>query len=225
MRSAFAPAIVAAALAAALGAAAVSPPGASSAPGTASDAAMSLDAKAERPAPPDRFVVETAEGRRLSGAPARIDIRHLDALQAPQIEVTVSAGDDEGQVWGFRAWAPSSFPGMPGFTAHIVRGPLGPGQAGVEHGRAAADTRSATGGTLQLALREGRLTGRAHANGASARFEGPYAVSCAVPASAPAAAASAATPTPEAPLPVLVVDERFESPLCKPYAQLAGVVR
>jgi hypothetical protein len=56
----------------------------------------------------------------------------------------------------------------------------------------------------------------------AARFDGPFIVTCAVPGTA--AAAEVAPPTPsagEAP-PALMVDDAFESALCRPHATLGG---
>ena len=54
----------------------------------------------------------------------------------------------------------------------------------------------------------------------SATFAGEFVVTCAVPGAS--IRASAPTPGGAGAHPTLVVDEKFESALCKPYAGLAG---
>src|SRR5262245_26962631 len=63
------------------------------------------EAKRERPAPPDQFVVTTGAGKRLAGPAARIDIRHVDSARPPDVEVVISASGSAGDVWSVHSVA------------------------------------------------------------------------------------------------------------------------
>jgi hypothetical protein len=54
----------------------------------------------------------------------------------------------------------------------------------------------------------------------AAKFEGPFVVTCAVPASSMAGAAP--MPSTGGGRASLVVDDKFETALCRPYATLGG---
>jgi len=175
----------------------------------------------ELPAPPNQFVVTNA-GTQLTGAAARIDIRHVDAAKAPDVEVTFSASGGSGRTWSALVAAPPDFLQTLGLTARVVDGPLGPGTASVQARRDDAEGAAAPAGLLSLRLYAGRLMGEAGRmdDELAATFEGPFVVTCAVPGAlmaGDAPASSAATTRPP-----LTVDEAFESALCRPYATLGG---
>jgi hypothetical protein len=174
--------------------------------------------KQERPAPPDRLMVTTKAGARFSGPAARIDIRHVNQSQPPDVEVAVSASGTGGRTWAMQATPRPDFLRTFTLSADVIDRPLQPGYAGVQAASPDGDTSLASSGLVQLRLEGGRIAGEVVSNDErfAATFEGPFVVTCAVPAGA-TAPQSSATETP-----VLVVDETFESPLCKPYAALAG---
>ncbi len=174
----------------------------------------------ELPAPPDPFVVTTAGGVRASGPAARVEIRYFDPEGAPEIEVAVAAADGSGRTWAARALAPLEFLQTRTLTAELVDGLLEPGTASVQVAVPGGDAAFAPSGTLELRLREGELVGEVTAAGEefSARLAGPFVVTCAAPAASLGTQAPA--PVSEDALPALVVDERFESALCKPHARL-----
>ena len=176
----------------------------------------------ERAAPPDQFVVTTNAGMRLTGPAARIDIRHVDPAKAPAVEVFFSASGSSGQTWSVQSVAFPDFLATLSLTARVVDGLLEPGKASVQARLATADATAATSGLLSLRLYAGRLVGETSrmSDEFAAKFDGPFVVTCAVPASSTAvgAPASIAYDTP----PTLIVDETFESALCQPYAAMGG---
>jgi len=176
----------------------------------------------ERVAPPDTFIVTTAGGTRLAGAAARVDIRYSDAGREPEVEIAFSASADGGGSWATQSVAPSDFLKTLSLSAVVVSGPVARGQASVQLNRQEGSPSFASGGVLQLRIQGGRMAGETSGTSAdfTARFEGPFVVTCAVPPASLATAAPASTSN-DARLP-LVVDEQFESALCQPYASLAG---
>jgi hypothetical protein len=107
-------------------------------------------------------------------------------------------------------------------TARVVNRLLEPGTASVQVRLTTADATAATSGLLSLRLYGGRLVGETSrmSDEFAAQFEGPFVLTCAVPASLTAvgAPASIAKDTPS----TLIVDETFESALCQPYAAVGG---
>jgi hypothetical protein len=175
----------------------------------------------ELAAPADQFVVMTRAGTQLTGPAARIDIRHVDAAKPPDVEIAFSASGASGRTWSALATAPTGFLETLALTARVVDGRVGPGTATVQVRLDEREGTAAPAGLLSLGLYAGRLTGEASRmdDELAARFEGPFVVTCAVPAGptgeAPASSAANAQPT-------LTVDEAFESALCRPYATLGG---
>jgi hypothetical protein len=176
----------------------------------------------ELAAPPNQFVVTMGSGSQLTGPAARIDIRHVDAAQPPDVEIAFSASGNSGRTWSVLSAAPAGFLQSLALTARVVDGPIGVGTATVQVTLDGKEANAAPGGLLSVRLYAGRLMGEASRmdNEFAARFEGPFVVTCAVPVSlaagdAPASSAASASPT-------LTVDEHFESALCRPYAMLAG---
>lgn len=167
-------------------------------------------------------MVTTNAGMRLTGAPARVEIKYLDVARAPKVEVFLSASDSVGRTWASQARVSSDFLETFTLSAQVVDRPLKPGNASIQVSRPGADASFAPSGLLNLHLQAGRLVGETSGmrDQFSAKFEGPFAVTCAVPAASMAVGAPA--PTSENALPTLVVDEKFESALCKRYATLAG---
>jgi len=176
----------------------------------------------ERAAPADQFVVTTNAGMRLAGPAARIDIRHVDPAKAPDVEVFFSASGSSGHTWAVQSVASPDFLKTHSFSARVVDGVLEQGKASVQVRLTAADATAAPSGLLSLRLYAGRLMGETTrmSDEFAAQFEGPFVVTCAVPASSTAsgAPASIAKDTP----PTLIVDETFESALCQPYAAVGG---
>jgi hypothetical protein len=175
----------------------------------------------ELAAPPNQFVVTTGAGTQLTGPAARIDIRHVDAAQPPDVEIAFSASGNSGRTWSVLSAAPADFLQTRALTARVVDGRVGVGTASVQVSLDGQEN-AAPAGLLSVRLYAGRLMGEASRMDAdlAARFEGPFVVTCAVPASvavgdAPASSAASTAPT-------LTVDERFESELCRPYATLGG---
>ena len=175
----------------------------------------------ELPAPPNTFLVTTGAGRQLTGTPARIDIRYADATKAPDVEIMFSASGEGDPTWSVLAAAPADFLNTQRLTARVIDGRIVPGTASVQM-RVDLDDTAAPDGLLSLRFYAGRLEGEASRmdEALAARFEGPFVVTCAVPpalmpggTSAPSANTSQST---------LVVDEAFESALCRPYATFAG---
>jgi hypothetical protein len=177
----------------------------------------------EDAAPPDQFMVTTAAGD-LSGPPARLDIRHVDPSKPPDVEVALSASGRAGQRWSVLLMAPPDFLQTQRITARVVDGPLHEGEASVQVNGAGADASGAASGLVSLSLYGGRLAGEARRvpDGFAANFEGPFVVSCAIPASSGDGAPAPAAGSPAA---ALVLDERFESPLCRRFAGLRGSLR
>ena len=175
----------------------------------------------ERPAPPNAFLVTTNAGVQLTGTPARIDIRHMDATNPPEVEIMFSASGGEERTWSVLAAAPAAFLETRSLTARVVDGRIAPGTASVQM-RAGLEDTAAREGLLSVRLYAGRLAGEATRMGDefAARFEGPFVVTCAVP---PALMPSG-TPAPSGDNspPALIVDEEFTSALCRPYATLGG---
>jgi len=177
---------------------------------------------AELAAPPNQFVVTTKAGTQLTGPAARIDIRHVDAAKAPDVEVTFSASGSPDRNWSVLSAAPPEFLKTLSLTARVVDAGLAPGTASVQVRLDDAEGTAAPAGLLSLRLYAGRLMGEASRmdDVFAATFEGPFVVTCAVPAAlmaggAPASSADDTRPT-------LTVDEAFESALCRPYATLGG---
>jgi hypothetical protein len=176
----------------------------------------------ELAAPPNQFVVTLGSGSQLTGPAARIDIRHVDAAQPPDVEIAFSASGNAGRTWSVLSAAPADFLQTLTLTARVVDGRVGVGTASVQLSVDGKDALAAPRGLLSVRLYAGRLMGEASRMDAdfAARFEGPFVVTCAVPASlaagdAPASSGSGAPQT-------LTVDEHFESALCRPYATLAA---
>jgi hypothetical protein len=176
----------------------------------------------ELAAPPNQFVVMTGTGAQLTGPAARIDIRHVDAAKPPDVEIAFSASGNSGRTWSVLSAAPGEFLRTLALTARVVDGRVGVGTASVQVSLEDKEARAAPEGLLSVRLYAGRVMGEASRMDAefAAKFEGPFVVTCAVPASLAAgeAPASSAPGTP----PTLTVDERFESDLCRPYATLGG---
>jgi hypothetical protein len=176
----------------------------------------------ELAAPPNQFVVTTRTGAQLTGPAARIDIRHVDAAKPPDVEIAFSASGNSGRTWSVLSSAPADFLETLALTARVVDGHVGAGTASVQVRLDDTESTSAPGGLLSLRLYAGRLMGETSRmnDEFAARFEGPFVVTCAVPASliAGEAPASSAGTTP----PTLTVDESFESDLCRRYATLGG---
>jgi hypothetical protein len=170
----------------------------------------------ERPAPPDRLMVTTRASARFSGPAARIDIRHVNPSKQPDVEIAFSASGNAG-TWAIQATPRSDFLRTFTLSANVVDRPLEPGYASVQVASPDGAATLASSGLLQLRLQSGRIAGEVDSNAElfAATFEGPFVVTGAVPAGA-TAPQSSATETP-----ALVVDETFESALCKPYAALA----
>jgi hypothetical protein len=189
--------------------------------GCAREAAAPND---ERPAPPNSFLVTTNAGTQLSGTAARIDIRYADAGQPPDVEISISAAGDSGRTWSALTAAPAEFLKTPSLTARVVDGRVVPGTATVQSGRDNTEITSAPAGLLSLRLYNGRLTGDASRmdDEHAARFDGPFVVTCAVPAAATAGGVAPPTPSAGEARPALQVDEGFQSALCRPYATLGG---
>jgi hypothetical protein len=173
-------------------------------------------------APPDPFTVTTKIGARLTGPAARIDIRRVSEAHPPDVEITFSASGGSGRNWAAQLLAPPAFLDTLTLEAPVREGPLSTGEAAVQTSAAGAEVTAARAGRLRLAIAGGRLSGEASgmSDELSASFQGSFVVTCAAPAaslevSAPSSGARSTPPT-------LVVDEKFESPLCKPYATLAG---
>jgi hypothetical protein len=173
-------------------------------------------------APPDQFMVTTAAGV-LSGPAARIDIRHVDPSKPPDVEIAFSASGSSGRTWSVMLIAAPDFLQTQRITARVVDGLLREGQASVQVGAAGANVSAADSGLVSLSLHAGRLSGEARRvpDGFAADFEGPFVVSCAIPASSDAAAPA---PVAGSPFAALVLDDRFESTLCRPFAGLRGSV-
>jgi hypothetical protein len=176
----------------------------------------------ELAAPPNQFLVTTNAGTQLTGPAARIDIRYMDAAKAPDVEVMFSASGSAGRSWSVVSAAPADFLERHSLTARVVDGRVVPGTASVQVRVGDAEDTAAPEGLLSLRLYSGRLIGEASrmADEFAATFEGPFIVTCAVPAALMpgGAPASSADNTP----PTLIVDETFESALCRPYATLGG---
>jgi len=181
-----------------------------------------IDPNSERAAPPDQFVVTTKAGMRLTGPAARIDVRHVVPAGTPEVEVFFSASGGSGQTWSVQSVASPDFLETHSLTARVVDGLLGPGKASVQMRPATADTTAATGGMLSLRLSAGRLVGDTSrmSDELAAAFDGPFVVTCAVPASPAGGEAPAPAPIAQETRPTLIVDEKFESALCQPYAAL-----
>ena len=176
----------------------------------------------ELAAPPNQFVVTTGTGPQLTGPAARIDIRYVDAAKPPDVEIAFSASGNSGRTWSVLSAAPADFLQTAALTARVVDGRVAVGTATLQVSLEGNEARVAPEGLVSLRLYQGRLMGEASrmADEFAARFEGPFVVTCAVPASLAAggAPASSADGTP----PTLTVDERFESELCRPYAKLGA---
>ena len=183
-----------------------------------------VDSDVERTAPPDQFVVTTKAGMRLTGPAARIDIRHAGPAGTPDVEVFFSASGGSGQTWSVQSVASPDFLETHSLTARVVDGLLGPGKASVQMRPATAESTAATAGLLSLRLSAGRLVGDTSrmSDELAAAFDGPFVVTCAVPASSAVAGAPAPAPNAQETRPTLIVDEKFESALCRPYAALGG---
>jgi hypothetical protein len=164
--------------------------------------------------------VTTKAGMQLTGAAARIDIRFADAAKAPDVEVTFSASGGSGRTWAVLSAAPADFLESHSLTARVVDGRIGPGTASVQLRAGDAEATAAPEGLLSLRLYAGRVTGEASRMGAefAATFEGPFIVTCAVPAAL--IAGNAPAPSAGNAPPILIVDEAFQSAPCRPYATL-----
>jgi len=178
----------------------------------------------ERSAPPNAFMVTTNAGAQLTGTAARIDIRHAAADTPPDIEISVSASGGTGRTWSLLTAAPPDFLKTLKLTARVVDDRVVPGTATVQTGSDSTEPAAAAAGLISLRLFNGRLTGEASRmdDDHAARFDGPFVVTCAVPAAVPAGEVAAPVPSGGEARPALTVDEAFESELCAPYASLGG---
>ena len=172
-------------------------------------------------APPDPFVVTTKAGARFTGPAARIDIRRVSEAERPDVEVAFSASGGSGRTWTAQSIAPSAFLDTLTLEARVTDGPLKTGDASVQASGGGGEAATAPAGWLRLSVARGRLSGEAGgmSDELAATFDGSFVVTCAVPAtsletSAPSSGGNGA--------PTLIVDEKFESSLCKPYAALGG---
>jgi hypothetical protein len=180
----------------------------------------------ERPAPPDAFMVTTNAGTQLTGPAARIDVRHVDATRPPDVEISFSAAGGSGRTWSALIAAPPGFLQTLNLTARVVDGGVVAGTATVQEATiTGGDITAVTAGVLSLQLRAGRLMGEGRRMDGErmATFEGPFVVTCAVPAALTTQGAPA--PGTDQLPPTLVVDENFESASCAPYATLGGWAR
>jgi len=183
----------------------------------AAGAAHAAGPAGERPAPPDRFELQVRGGARHTGPVARIDIRHGPTGAPPAVEISFTASDGQGHTWSAVVAPPPAFLHSLALQAGVTDRPLQPGGASVQRALPGGAVQMAAAGTLQLALRQGRLVGEARLGAlGDLQFGGPYAVSCTAPGLQDDAAAGATDAAPGAQR----VDERFESALCRPYAAL-----
>lgn len=168
----------------------------------------------ERPAPAGELVLTSAAGARFTGPAARIDIRHPEDGK-PTVELVMSAVDGAGRTWALQAALPVEALDSLAIRAQLVQRSLQPGEATVQLSAPGASALAAGAGQLQARLNRGQLQGDVTGAGEeiSATFAGPFAVTCAVPVAGGGGA------------PMLVVDEKFESPACKPFADLTQRTR
>ncbi len=176
----------------------------------------------ELSAPPNQFAVTTQAGTQLSGAAARIDIRYADAVQAPDVEISFSASGGAGRTWSVVTAAAPEFLDTMNLTARVVDGRVTPGTATVQAGIGSAETAAAQAGLLSLRVYDGRVMGETSRMGEelAATFEGPFVVTCAVPAAVKSNDVPA--PAPRSTQPALIVDEAFESAPCRRHANFGG---
>ncbi len=176
----------------------------------------------EQPAVEEQFVVTTSTGIRLVGMAARVEIKYPDVAQAPQVEIVFSAANASERFWAVQAFPSADFLKTHILSAQVVDRPLTLGKASVQVSQSGGDAVFSPGGLLTVQLRQGRLVGETRGMGDefSARFDGPFVVTCAVPATA--LTVEAPIPTSGNAVPILAVDERFESALCQPLRTLAG---
>jgi hypothetical protein len=184
-------------------------------------AAAMAGTKDEMPAPPDRFVVTTRAGIRLTGPAARIEVRNHNRTAEPEVELFFSASGGAQVVWTAYVAAPPEFLETLDLTVPVVDRPLKAGKASVSATLDGAEV-FAPRGMLQLHVQGARLVGQASGmpERLLADFGGPFVVTCAVPTAA-MTTGSPAPPVNEG-LPMLVVDETFGSALCQKHAALAG---
>jgi hypothetical protein len=169
----------------------------------------------ERPAPAGQLAVTTEAGTRFSGPPARIDIR-FDNEGTPSVELAMTVADADNRTWALQASLQATALDSQILQAQLVNRPLQAGDATVQLSSQGSEPVTAAGGQLRARLQAGTIQGDVLGTTASlaASFAGPFVVTCAAPiAGAPAPTAGNA--------PALVVDEKFESQACKPYAGLA----
>jgi hypothetical protein len=166
----------------------------------------------DRTAPPGPLAVTSAAGVRFFGSAARVDIRHTGA-GAPSVELLMSATDEGGRTWAVQAAPAAEFLDSLALRAQLVRRPLKVGEATVQLTAPRADASTAEAGLFEARLRGGMIDGAVSgaAPELAAVFAGPFVVTCAVPAGDGSS--------------MLVVDERFTSPACKPYADLGRHTR
>lgn len=169
----------------------------------------------ERPAPAGQVAVTTEAGTQFTGSPARIDIR-VDHNGSASIELAIAGADSDNRTWSLQAALPSAALDSLVIEAQLVKGPLKAGDATVQLSSSGGDPVLASGGQLRARLQGGKIQGDVlgTTSNLAASFAGALAVTCAAPA------AGAPTP-PNGGAPVLVVDEKFETAACKPYAELA----
>jgi len=169
----------------------------------------------ERPAPAGQLTLTTEAGTRFSGPPARIDIR-FDHGGLARVELAMTVADAEGRTWALQAALPAAALDSLTLQAQLVQRPLQAGDANVQVSSHSGDVAAAEDGQLRARLQGGKIQGDVLGTTANlaASFAGAFAVTCALPI------AGAPAPT-EGGAPVLVVDEKFESSACKPYADLA----
>lgn len=170
--------------------------------------ALAAEPAAEQPAAPDRLVVSAGAAPAFAGPPARIDIRFLPGAAQPTVELSFSATRDDGERWSVLLSAPAGFLQTRTLDAALTDRPLQTGQASLLCEDAGGRGHVAAAGRLQATLQAGRLQGEATMPDRPAlRFDGPVAVTCAVPLDGG---------------PALRVDEGFETPACRPYASLTA---
>jgi hypothetical protein len=167
----------------------------------------------ERPAGSGQLAVTTEAGARFTGPAARIDIR-IDAAGTATAQLMMTGTDSGGRTWTLVSAVPMAKLELRHVHARVVVHPLQPGDATAQLATREGAVTLASAGQLDARLQDGKIVGELI--GASpdiaASFAGAFAVTCATVA--------ADGPVPANGERALIVDDKFASEDCRPYAGL-----
>lgn len=181
---------------------------------------------ARNPESSGELSVVSESGARYAGSVVRINVRFTEPT-APEVEIDITSRNKNNQDWTLYARLASAFLATGKMALPLRAGAIEAGSGTVQLRHGAQSPVLAEQGTVELVATGKQIRGTVQGAGAEldAQFSGPLAIVCAVRREA--MPSGGATPVADSPggtsAPVLVVDQRMESDLCRPL--LAGIGR